>query len=188
MIEASSTQFVAECYELYQLPPLGSLVRVGDSSSEQLGVVCDATTASLEPGRRPIARGRDEASEEAIYRSSPQLVRLLRSEFSALVVGHRDGGELRQYLPPRPARIHGFVYACSVEQVREFGRSLAFLNLLLRSPLPVSSEELVAACLRRMGAAQEDPRSFLVGGGRELSRLLGGEFGRLRAILERLGS
>jgi len=113
VIEASTTDFVAQCYELYQLPPLGSLVKTKDQSVELYGIVYNATTASLEPGRRPIARGKDETSEEEIYRSSPQLLKLLRSEFSALMVGHRQGDKLFHYLPPKPARIHGFVYLCS---------------------------------------------------------------------------
>ena len=106
VIEAGTAQFAAQCYELYEIPPLGSLVRTGDS----YGIVSGATTASLEPGRKPIARGRDEASEAAIYESSPQLVKLLRSEFTASVVGFKDGDKVSQYLPPQPARIHAFVY------------------------------------------------------------------------------
>ena len=105
VIEASTTAFVAQCYELYQSPPLGSLVKTKDEPVELYGIVYHATTGSLEPGRRPIARGKDEASEEAIYRTSPQLTKLLRSEFGALVVGHKRGEKLYQYLPPKPARI-----------------------------------------------------------------------------------
>ena len=71
VIEASTTDFVAQCYELYQLPPLGCLVKTRDLPLELYGIVYHATTASLEPGRRPIARGKDEDSEEAIYRSNP---------------------------------------------------------------------------------------------------------------------
>ena len=185
-IEASTTQFVAECYELYQPPPLGSLVQVGDAGEELLGVVYYATTASLEPGRRPIARGKDEASEEAVYQASPQLEKLLRSEFSALVVGHAEGGKLRQYLPARPARIHSFVYRCPRDSVRDFSTSFDFLSLLLGTALPVSVEELVAATLRQMSEAHEDSRGFLVAAGKELATLLSGEYGRLRAILERI--
>jgi len=109
VIEASTADFVAQCYELYQLPPLGSLVKTTDLPVELYGIVYHATTTSLEPGRRPIARGKDEASEEEIYRSSPQLLKLLHSEFSVLVVGHRQDDRLFHYLPPRPSRIHGFV-------------------------------------------------------------------------------
>ena len=186
VIEASTTDFVAQCYELYQSPPLGSLVKTTDLPVELYGIVYNATTASLESGRRPIARGKDEASEEEIYRSSPQLLKLLRTEFSALVVGYRENEKLYRYLPPKPARIHGFVYLCSPDEVREFSQSFDFLNILINAHLPVSVEELVAASLRQMSQVYEDRQKFLVAVGKELAVLLGGEFNRLKAILGRL--
>ncbi len=186
VIEASTTDFVAQCYELYQSPPLGSLVKTTDLPVELYGIVYNATTASLESGRRPIARGKDEASEEEIYRSSPQLLKLLRTEFSALVVGYRENEKLYRYLPPKPARIHGFVYLCSPDEVREFSQSFDFLNILINAHLPVSTEELIAASLRQMSQVYEDRQKFLVAAGKELAVLLGGEFNRLKAILGRL--
>jgi hypothetical protein len=188
VIEASTTEFVAECYELYELPPLGSLVSVGDADETTFGIVYHATTVSVEPGRHPIARGKDEATEEGIYKSSPQLEKLLRSEFSALVVGHGNGNVINQYLPPKPAHIHSFVYLCPPEQVRDFSRSFDFLNLLLNTSLPVSIEELIAATLRRMGQSQGDKQVFLKTAGRELAILLSSEFSRLRAILGRIAT
>jgi len=186
VIEASTTEFVAQCYELYQSPPLGSLVKTKDLPVELYGIVYNATTTSLEPGRRPIARGKDEASEEEIYRSSPQLLELLRSQFSALVVGHKQGDKLHHYLPPKPARIHGFVYLCPPEEVKEFSQSFNFLTILINTRLPVSQDELIAACLRQMSQAYEDRHAFLVAAGKELAVLLGGEFNQLKAILERI--
>ncbi len=186
VIETGTTDFVAQCYELYQSPPLGSLVKTADLPVEMYGIVYHATTSSLEPGRRPIARGKDESREEEIYRSSPQLLKLLRTEFSALVVGHRQDNSLYHYLPPKPARIHSFVYLCSPEEVREFGQSFDFLNIVVSAHLPVSVEELVAASLRQMSQAQEDSHAFLVGAGKELAVLLGGQFQRLKAILGKI--
>ncbi len=186
VIEASTTDFVAQCYELYQSPPLGSLVKTTDLPVELYGIVYYATTASLEPGRRPIARGKDEASEEEIYRSSPQLLKLLRTEFSALVVGYRENEKLYRYLPPKPARIHGFVYLCPPDEVREFSQSFGFLNILINARLPVPAEELVAACLRHMSTVYEDPHGFLVSAGKELATLLSGDFSQLKAILGRM--
>jgi len=182
VVEAGTTEFIAQCYELYQSPPLGSLVKTG----ELYGMVYNAATTSMEPGRRPIARGKDEASEEEIYRSSPQLLKLLRSEFCALVVGHRWDGALYQYLPPEPARIHGFVYLCTPEEVREFSQSLDFLNLLVNARLPVPTDEFVAASLRLMSRVQEDSRGFLVAAGKELAILLSGQYHLLRSVLGRL--
>jgi hypothetical protein len=182
VIEAGTAQFDAQCYELYEIPPLGSLVKTGDI----YGIVAGATTSSLEPGRKPIARGKDEASEEAVYQSSPQLSRLLRSEFTAVVAGHKDGDTLRQYLPPQPARIHGFVYLCQPDEVKAFSQSFGFLNILTNAALPVSSEELIAAALRQMSQAHEDSRAFLVAAGKELAALLSSDFITLKNILGRL--
>jgi len=186
VIMADTTGFTAQCYELYDLPPLGSLVKTALGEMTVYAVVSGGGTASIEPGRRPLARGKDEASEEDIFRASPQLRALLRSEFTALVVGNQQDGQIRQYLPPQPARLHAFVYDCDAEETRRFGGSFSFLSLLLNSRQAVSAEELVAACLRRMSRVQEDRHAFLVAAGKEMALLWGGEYQRLKAILERI--
>jgi len=186
VIEASTTDFTAQCYELYQSPPLGSLVKTRDSALELYGIVYNTATTSLDPGRRPIARGKDEATEEEIYRSNPQLLKLLKSEFGALVVGHKGNGKLCHYLPPRPARIHSFVYQCSPEEVKEFSQSFDFLNILLNAHLSVSTEELISACIRQMSQSYEDRHAFLVSAGKELAILLSGNLNQLKAILGRI--
>ncbi len=185
VIEASTTEFTAQCYELYEIPPLGSLVKTKEASIELYGIVYNAATTSLEPGRRPIARGKDETSEEAIYRSSPQLLKLLKSEFGALVVGHKQD-KLYHHLPPQPARIHSFVYLCPPQEVKEFGQSFDFLNILLNARTPVPSEELISASLRQMSQAHPDPRAFLVAAGKELAILLSGNLNQLKTILGRM--
>jgi hypothetical protein len=186
VIETNTTGFIAQCYQLYQLPPLGSLVKTGSEELDLYAVVYNATTTSFEPGRKPIARGNDEDSEEAIYKSSPQLEKLLKSEFGVLVVGHRVDDRIKNYLPPIPARIHSFVYLCSDEEIREFSQSLAFLNILLNTSSPLPRDELVAACLRYLSNVQDDSRSFLVAAGKYLASLLGNDYNQLKAILERI--
>ena len=186
VIEASTMDLVAQCYELYQSPPFGSLVKTKDQGVELYGIVYNAATTSLEPGRRPIARGKDEDTEEAIYQSSPQLSKLLRSEFCALLVGHKYGDKVYHYLPPKPARIHSFVYQCPPDEVMEFSQPSDFLNILVNAHLPVSADELIAACLRQMSQVYEDRHAFLVAAGKELAILLGGDFNQLKSILGRI--
>ncbi len=186
IIEASTSEFVAECYELHQPPPLGSLVKTRNVSIEIYGMVHQAATASIEPGRRPIARGKEEVEEEDIYRTNPQLSRLLRTDFTALVLGHREGEKLHHYLPPRPARIHSFVYLCDPDEVCEFSQSLDFLSILVNARVPGVVDELVAACLRQASQAHPDRHGFLVAAGKQLVTLLGGEFSRLDTILRRI--
>jgi hypothetical protein len=181
VIEASTMQFSAQCYELYEIPPLGSLVKTGNI----YGIVAGAATTGLEPGRKPIARGKDEASEAAVYEASPQLARLLRSEFTALVVGYKEGEKVHQYLPPHPSRIHNFVYLCQPDEVQEFGRSLGFLSILTNAT-PATNDELITTALRQMAQSYEEPYPFLISAGKELAILFSSQYDRLRVILGRL--
>jgi hypothetical protein len=182
VIAATTAQFTAQCYELYEIPPLGSLVRTGDI----YGIVCQAETAGLEPGRKPIARGKDEATEAAVYESSPQLKKLLKSEFIAAVVGYSKDNKIHQYLPPQPARLHGFVYLCQPEEVDEFSKSFSFLNILINTAVPIPAEEVIAATLRQMSRVRQDSHAFMVAAGKELANILSSNITRLKNILEKL--
>jgi hypothetical protein len=186
VVAADTSGFTGECYELYGLPPLGGLVRTRAGEVEIFGVVAQSATTGLEPGRHPVARGHHAADEADILKENPQLAALMRSEFSAIIIGHRSGGILSQYLPPAPARIHGFIYGCTDAELTEFGQNFSFLPRLLGNQGPVASDELTAACLRQLARVQPNRRAFLVAAGKELAMLLGGEYQRLRAILERI--
>jgi len=186
IVEAASTGFTAECYELHEIPAFGSLVKVSSPAEEIFGIVCQAGTAGIEPGRHPVARGKDETSEEAVYQANPQLMKLLRSEFQALVVGHKIDGKIYQYLPAKPAHIHAFVQVCSPDEIKQFSESLDFISILLNNRLPIPTEELIAAGLREMSKAQSDPHAFLVAGGKVLTSILSGDYYRLKTILARL--
>ena len=183
VVETTTTAFVAQCYRLYEAPPLGALVRAG-GPYPAYGVVHHVVTQGIDPSRRPVARGVDEASEEDVYRSNPQLAYLLRTDFQAIVVGHSTEGDVRYHLPPAPPPIYAFVHLCAAEEVARFASSPAFLRILATSGIP-ALEEVVAACLRHAAASQEDPGSFLVGAGRELVSSLPGDFRRVEAILQR---
>jgi len=185
VIESASAQFVAESYELHIPPPLGGLVKTSDGVLDIYGVVVNATTEGIEPGRRPLARGKEEKAEEDIYRQHPQLSKLLRTTFGVMVIGHGDGSELHHYLPPRPPRVHSFVYFCEADEMRMFTCSFDYLPMLLAINTS-SGDEAIAACLRQASSAHDDPRTFLVMAGKELALLLGSELNRLNAILRRI--
>jgi hypothetical protein len=188
VIEAGTAGFTAQCYELYGSPALGSLVKTrGDLQEDIYGVVYNSSTAGIEPGRRPIARGKDEANEDEVYRSSPQLFKLLKSDFNVLITGFKKGERVFQYLPSKPAHIHSFVYLCSGEEIQEYSRSFDFLNILLKARPDIPVEELVGAVLRQMSQVQGDQKqAFLVSAGKELAALLSKDYGQLKAILKGL--
>ena len=185
VVEAASHRFVAQCYQLYQAPPLGALVST--TSPDTYAVVCGIATEALDPGRRVLARGENEESEEDIYRSNPQLSRLLCTRFEALIVGHTDGDSPVHRLPPLPPRVHAFVYSCSAQEAASLTHSLDFLHTLVTSGLG-NSDEVVSACVRQLAALHPDGRGFLVQAGKHLARELAGDLPRLNAILRRLSS
>lgn len=187
VVEACTTDFVAQCYELYDSPPLGGLVKTREKDVELYGVVYNIVTSGMEPGRRPIARGKDELNEEDIYRTNPQLLKLLKSEFSVLVTGYRQGERVFQYLPPRPAHIHSYVYECQPEEVKVFSQSMDFLNILLKSRLEIPVEQLVGAALRQMSLVYgAEKHAFMVTAGKELAALLSADYTQLKSILKGL--
>jgi hypothetical protein len=184
IVEASTAGFTAQCYELHQPPPFGSLVRARCGHIEIYAVVSGAATASIEAGRRPVARGREEEVEEDVFSANPQLDKLLRTDFDGLVVGHRDGDKLNHYLPPQPAKIHSFVFLCEPDEVAAFNQSLDYLSILIYAEH--QADELIAASLRHAATTREDSRDFLVGAGKELASFLADDTSRLNTILRRI--
>ncbi len=182
VVEASTSRFLVQCHELYGAPPLGSLVR---SEGGVYGVVAEVTTQSLDPGRRAVAMGRGEDSAEAVYRRHPQLSRLMSTELEAVVVAHRDGGQLSRFLAPTPPRIHEIVHACGGPELVEVAGDLAILPSLLASPAG-SPDDVTAAFLRQVVQAHPDPERVRLEAGRRLAGLLPGQLHRLTGILKRL--
>ncbi|MCH8226354.1 MAG: hypothetical protein IIC97_10855 [Chloroflexi bacterium] len=183
VVEATSTSFVAQCYRLYDSPPLGALVRSG--APPIYAVVAQVITGPLDASRPVLARGEAAASEEEVFRENPQLERLLTSRFDALIVGHRVGEEDRHFLPPLPPRVHSFVYICCPAEVARFTSRLDLLHVLLNSGV-TAADEVVGACLRQASVTHADPGEFLLAAGKALAAELAGDLPRLQAILRRI--
>ena len=180
VVEANSTSFTAQCYRLYDAPPLGSFVRAGDPAIH--GVVYRVTTEPLDATRPVLARGETAATEEEIFRNNPQLERLLTSRFEVVIVGHQDQGTRVPILPPLPPRVHAFVNTCSPEEVMGLAGNTGWISLLLSSGIPVA-DQVVGACLRQAAGAYDDGPAFLLRACKDLAGELAGDLPRLNAIL-----
>lgn len=184
VVEASTTEFLAQCQRLYEAPPLGTLVK-SERDDAIYGIVAEVATASMEPGRRAMAMGEDEDTAEEVYTRHPQLSRLLSTEFRCVVVGYQEDGRLHRYLAPVPPKIHSSVYECALDELFQFSRSLDFLPILLASPVG-SQDDVIASFLRRAGECNPEPQRFLVDAGKQLATLLVGQLQRLNGLLRRL--
>ena len=183
VVQARTAGFVGQCYQLNDSPDFGCIVRVSDGRVDIFGIVSDVTTASLDAGRRVSARGADEATEEDLFTNNPEIGMLLKTEFTAITVGFRDGVSVAQRLPSAPPRLHGFIYHCEENDLRAFGARLEFLGPLLNAGTSSTADELIGATLRCVGSVQTDPRAFLVAAGKRLAVLLENDMRRLATIL-----
>ena len=201
VVEASVETLIGQCHRLYEAPPLGTLVRAGD---DVYGIVSGIVTSALDPTRRVIARGADAATESEVYAAHPQLERLLRTDVTIAVVGHRpppddaprrNDGPFAQYLPPLPPRIHTFLYACGAAEARAFlgfdgggfdaaSVRLDFVSLLIGGG--PADDDVLAAALRRTSLAFDAPAEFLLAASRAVAVLLANDTARLNTILRRL--
>lgn len=188
VIESSTRAFTAEVYRNVQAPAFGTWVQVPHAGGIVLyGLVSHIEIGSVEPNRRAVAFGK---SEEELRRELPQVMELLRTTFRAQIVAYRTGeGHVRQTLPPQPAGVHSFVYACSPEDVCALGAPYDYLRTLLRNPDPaVPVDDLLVAALGQIYTAHHggpEGRQALVDAGRVLSRLLNDDHERLESILRR---
>ena len=184
IVAGSISNFETQCHKLYETPALGSLV-VSRDVTIAYGVVCEITTQSIDPGRRPVALGKNEATVEQVYQRNPQLSKLLTTEFRSVVVGHKESSEILYYLAPRPPRIHSFVYLCDKNTLAEFSQSLDFIQVLLFSEI-VSNDDVIASFIRQASVTHQDREIFLINAGKELAKLLSGQLPRLNSLLGRL--
>jgi hypothetical protein len=203
VVETSTTQFLAQCLEPDELnfpsmPPFGSWVKAidEDSGNQIYAIVYHATTSPIDSVHRARALG---LSLEELREQQPQIFAMLKTEFSAAIVGFKtvqyaDGNGKRprkigetiyQYLPPRPPQVHQAVLRCEPEDIVQFAENLDFLRSLLDTHnAPVDA--LIAAAVREVYRVRKADRDWLVQVGRTLSVMLKDDYDRLRVILNQI--
>ena len=181
VIRASSTEFETQCYELYQFPPLGSLV-ISDDENPVFGIVSHSVTESLDPSRTPRPRGPGLENVKAIYEESPQLNNLLTSRFTAITVGYLKDQSIVMRLSPVPPRILSLTRICTDSELNEFSSDFDFVSRLLNSSF-ASSDDVLASFLNIASSLRSDPDQYLIDIGKEIASLLPGQMRRVHLIL-----
>lgn len=188
IIEANTGSFVAEAQLLHTPPALGSVAVIRDSRINILAIVSSAETTPRDAGRRPTARGTDYQSEDEFYERHPEISRLIRTTFSAVIVAHRAEGRLYAYLPPRPPRLHAFVYPGDLEDIADLASDPLTLQNIAAARLDTTNEFLPAAIRTLAGVqgtarAQED---YLHETGRRLVHLMRDDMHALQTVLAKI--
>ena len=186
VVDTSVAEFVAQACTFGIAPPFGGFVQVTVPERTIYGVVYAIHSGSIEPGGRPVLRGRDGMRDEAIFSQNPDLEQLLMTEFSALIVGYEERGAVRMYLPPSPPPLHWSVVACEPATVARLTSRLDYLRTIMSASGAVPVDALLAANIRLAREARPSDPGFTVQAGRELATLLKHDYPRLTSILRSL--
>jgi hypothetical protein len=185
VIEATTLEIVVQCDELHESPPLGAVVVVREGETETFALVSHVETSSIDPGRRAVARGAGLPSAEELYRRHPELGELLRTVFTAIIVAHRREGRLYPYVPARPPRVHAFVHSAKQKDAVALADNPAILPVLAAVRTD-AGDDFIAASIRILAEATDDPAMYLLNAGRRLVHLLHRESQRLQTLLPKI--
>jgi hypothetical protein len=188
-IAASTTGLTVECYQDREHLVLGQLVHAAVGTGRVLGIVTTISNVPIDSSRRPAARGENSEDEEALRRAHPELSRLVRTEFEAILVGYETENDavIHHGYPPRPPDLHSFVYVTDSGTARRFMEDVSFVDLIVGAVAnPALADQVVADAVDRFAALAEDSASFRRDCGKRLARLFNRDLIRLDALLLRM--
>jgi len=178
---------IAQCYELYQSPQIGAIVRAGDPNTAAYCIVQEIRTESVDPGRRPTTMGRGVNSLTQLYDENPQIEKLFKTDVDLIVVGRDNGEGIHPSLPVQPPPIHSFVYICTSEEIRTVTTGPNFLQILLQASQHISMN-LISACIQYSAPSHKDTKEYLTSVGRQLVQSLYPEPTKLNMILRAINA
>jgi len=164
-----------------EVPLFGALVKARiNPHCDAFGLVYDVVIEDDQLARQLVAADKPE------YVADHRFNRQVPIDLSVLIVGHRLGEQLYQYLPPQPPIALEKIGTCTRDELVQFTEEFTFFRTVLNAQ-DAPADELLAAALRIAAAARGPAkRDYLVKAGRELSRLLAFDAVRLEGLLRRI--
>lgn len=127
VVESSLTGYVAQCWEWDKAPVFGSLVMIRDEDRILFGLVHQVNTGSIDAIRTPFAYRK---TQEELQREQPHIFEFLKTTFSCVIIGYRQGPSMFYMMAPQPPKIHSFVALATPEMAKQFFSSSDFLYVV----------------------------------------------------------
>jgi hypothetical protein len=146
VIGSSIKSWSGVCWQWDVVPQFGQLLAVSSGNVQILGVVSDIQTGSIDAGRVPFAY---QKTEEELMREQPQIFEFLRTTFTCLIVGYREGNKNIHSFAQKPPQIHSFIGVPGYEIAREFSDGFGYVKFLMEGEgNPLEIDELLLAHVR----------------------------------------
>ena len=143
IIEVSSRSAIAQSYELYDCPPIGSVVKCGDDAEDIYGVITNIETRSIYPGRRPNPKGPGFAEVNELYKSNPEITHLMKTEFNIVFLGYKSENATTISIPPTPPRIFSFVSTLPEEEMINIFSDEGLVKFIVNSNMELKDDVII---------------------------------------------
>ena len=143
IIEVSSRSAIAQSYELYDCPPIGSVVRCGDDSEDIYGVITNIETRSIDPGRRPNPKGPGFAEVNELYKSNPEITHLMKTEFNIVFLGYKHENTTTISIPPTPPRIFSFISTLPEGEMTNIFSDEGLVKFIVNSNMELKDDVII---------------------------------------------
>ena len=143
IIEVSSRSAIAQSYELYDCPPIGSVVKCGDNTEDIYGVITNIETRSIDPGRRPNPKGPGFAEVNELYKSNPEITHLMKTEFNIVFLGYKHENTTTISIPPTPPRIFSFISTLPEDEMINIFSDEGLVKFIVNSNMELKDDVII---------------------------------------------
>ena len=143
IIEVSSRSAIAQSYELYDCPPIGSVVKCGDDTEDIYGVITNIETRSNDPGRRPNPKGPGFAEVNELYKSNPEITHLMKTEFNIVFLGYKHENTTTISIPPTPPRIFSFISTLPEDEMINIFSDEGLVKFIVNSNMELKDDVII---------------------------------------------
>jgi len=143
IIEVSSRSAIAQSYELYDCPPIGSVVKCGDDTEDIYGVITNIETRSIDPGRRPNPKGPGFAEVNELYKSNPEITHLMKTEFNIVFLGYKHENTTTISIPPTPPRIFSFISTLPEDEMINIFSDEGLVKFIVNSNMELKDDVII---------------------------------------------
>ena len=143
IIEVSSRSAIAQSYELYDCPPIGSVIKCGDDTEDIYGVITNIETRSIDPGRRPNPKGPGFAEVNELYKSNPEITHLMKTEFNIVFIGYKHENVTTISIPPTPPRIFSFISTLPEDEMINIFSDEGLVKFIVNSNMELKDDVII---------------------------------------------
>ena len=143
IIEVSSRSAIAQSYELYDCPPIGSVVKCGDDTEDIYGVITNIETRSIDPGRSPNPKGPGFAEVNELYKSNPEITHLMKTEFNIVFLGYKHENTTTISIPPTPPRIFSFISTLPEDEMINIFSDEGLVKFIVNSNMELKDDVII---------------------------------------------